>query len=211
MPYSPPTRATLRASISRDLRDSANNVFSTSEVNDLINWGIVEVNRVYPLAGIEDVDIIDDGNGSPVRVYGIDSVEISRVEIWRDGVFKEAVPQMGEMSNSGWDLFGSTFILPTWLALNDATDVVKVYGYQDRDPLDDDSDVLNSDPDAEMGIRIYSVMRGYQRLQNDRALFQQWLATPGNRDISPTQLDGMANTYLADWNRQRKQMRRIRR
>ena len=67
------------------------------------------------------------------------------------------------------------------------------------------------DAEAESAIRLYALMRGYQRLQQDRALFQQWLAIPGNKDISPTQLDGMANTYMADWHRHRNQMRRIRR
>jgi hypothetical protein len=77
--------------------------------------------------------------------------------------------------------------------------------------LTSDGDVLEGDAEAEMGVRLYAALTGYQRLQNDRALFQQWLAIPGNTDVSPTQLDGMANTYLSQWNRHRNHIRTLRR
>jgi hypothetical protein len=212
MGYTPPTLSTLVTSVLRDLRDGNSTAFSRQEVADLIGWAIVEVNRIYPKVAIEDLDVVDDGDGNPVRLWSdVSTVEVSRVEVWRNGVFREQVPQMGDASNSGWDLFGSNFMLPTWVTLDDALDTVKVYGYQNREWLEGDDDVLDSDPEAEVAVRLYAVSRGYQRLQNDRALFQQWLAIPGNKDISPTQLDGMANTYLADWNRHRQHARLLRR
>jgi hypothetical protein len=211
MAYTPPTLATLRASVQRDLKDSSAEVFLDAEIDDLINWGIVEVNRIYPLSEVEDVTVTDDDDGNALLIYTIGCSEVSRIEVWRDGVFREQVPPVMDYANSGWDLFGSTLTLPSWLTLDDTKDALKVYGYMDRDALTNNGDVAETDAEAEMAIRLYSVMRGYQRLQHDRALFQQWLAIPGNKDISPTQLDGMANTYLADWNRHRNQMRRIRR
>lgn len=211
MPYTPPSLATLRASVSRDLRDASNKTFSTNEVDDLIDWGFVEVNRIYPLMAIETVDITVDGDGNPVRVYTIESKEVSRVERWRDGAYSALVPDYQGDANSGWDLWGSTLTLPTWLELDANLDNLKVYGYQDREMLVNNSDIAETDAEAEAGIRTYAALMGYQRLQNDRALFQQWLSLPGNNDISPTQLQGMTNTYLAQWDRQRSQMRRIRR
>jgi hypothetical protein len=211
MPYTSPTLETLIASVSRDLRDKTNKVFTTTEVTDLINWGLVEVNRVYPLAQVETVDITAT-LGVIDRAYAIESREIYRVEVYRDGVFREQVPEGDEQSNTGWDLFGSTFTLPGYLSLDASRDSVKVYGYQDREMLGPSlSNVAETDAEAEMGLRLFATLTGYQRLQNDRALFQQWLALPGNNDISPTQLDGMANTYLAQWGRHRNQMRRLRR
>jgi hypothetical protein len=212
MPYTPPSLTTLIASTSRDLRDPANKVFSTQEVTDFINWGLVECNRAYPLAQVETVDITDLITPDKAdRVYVVASREIYRVEVYTDGEFREQVPEGVDYSNTGWDLFGSTLTLPTWLLLDPARDTVKVYGYLDRETLSAGGDIAETDAEAEMGLRLYATLTGYQRLQNDRAQFQQWLALPGNNDISATQLDGMANTYLGQWNRHRNQMRRLRR
>lgn len=211
MPYSAPTLLILRQSVSRDLRDSANASFSTAEVDDLIDLGFVEVNRVYPLQQIETVDVTLDVDSNVVRSYTIESREVSRIEVWRDGRFYRTVPQFVDEPNSGWDVWGSTLVIPNWLELDDTQDSLQVYGYQDREMLVLDGDVAETDAEAELGIRLFATMTGYQRLQNDRALFQQWLAVPGNNDISPTQLTSMANTYLAQWERHRNQMRRLRR
>jgi hypothetical protein len=180
-------------------------------VNDLINFGLVEVNRVYPLAQVETVDVTLDGDDKVVRVYTIESSEIQRVEVWRDGAFREQVPEMVEESNSGYDLFGATLTIPSWLTLDDQIDSIKVYGYADRALPSADGETLETDAEAEMALRLYATLLGYQRLQTDRAQFQQWMALPGNNDISANQLDGMANTYLAQWRQHRNQMRRVRR
>lgn len=211
MTYSAPTLTVLIASVSRDMRDPSNKVLTTTEVTDLINWGLIEVNRAYPLAAIETVDVTLDGNSNVVRQYTVESKEIYRVEVWRDAALRGQVTEGTGDSDSGWDLFGSTLTIPTWLVLDDAADSIKVYGYQDRDILSAGGDIAETDAEAEMAVRLFAVMSGYQRLQNDRAQFQQWMALPGNNDISPTQLDGMANTYLQQWNRHRNQMRRLRR
>lgn len=215
MVYTPPTKVMFREMVSRDLRDPDNAVFGPAEVDDLVNFGIVEVSRIYPVPLIEAVDVVltDPGDdASPVsRLYQLASREIYRIEVWRNGVFREQVPSQVDYSNSGWDFFGNTLVMPTWVALDPSRDVINVYGYQDRETLHDESDVAEVDPEAEMGVRLYATLTGYQRLQNDRAQFQQWLAIPGNNDISATQLDGITNTYLAQWNRHRNHMRTLRR
>lgn len=212
MPYASPTLNALIISVARDLRDPGYKVFSTTEITDLINWGLIEVNRVYPLARVEVVDVTKDpATLKPQRSYLVESNEIYRVEVWRSSAFREQVPEGDEQSNTGWFLFGNLFTLPSWLTLDDVQDGLRVYGYQERDMLTSGTAVAETDAEAEMGVRLYATLTGYQRLQNDRAQFQQWMSLPGNNDISPTQLDGMANTYLAQWNRHRNQMRRLRR
>ena len=212
MTYTQPTLSQLRDSVEQDLRDSSNEAFSTAEVDDLINEAIVEVNRLYPLPQIEDVDIVDtDEDGNVDRTYTITSTEVQRAEVWRDGEFRENLPEFDSVGNSGYDIWGSTLTLPTWVVLDEDTDTVKLYGYADRDYLSDDADVAEFDAEAEYAVRMYAKLRGYQSLQNDRALFQQWMKVPGNNDISPTQLDSMVNTYVGAWERQRGHLRRIRR
>ena len=212
MAYTQPTLAQLRDSVEQDLRDSSNEAFSTAEVDDLINEGIVEVNRVYPLQEIETVDIIDtDEDGNVDRTYTITSTEVQRAEVWRDGEFRETIPEIDTVGNSGWDIWGSTFTLPTWVVLDEDVDSVLLYGYGNRDYLSDDADVAEFDAEAEYAVRCFAKMRGYQALQNDRALYQQWLKAPGNNEMSPTQLDSMVNTYIAQWERQRSHLKRVRR
>ena len=212
MTYTQPTLSQLRDKVEQDLRDSDNEAFSTAEVDDLINQAIVEVNRVYPLLQVEDVDIIDtDEDGNVDRTYTVTSTEIQRAEVWRDGEFRENVPEIDTLGNSGFDLWGSTLTLPTWVVLDEDTDTVKLYGYADRAYLSDDADVAEFDAEAEYAVRLHSKLQGYQALQNDRALFQQWLKAPGNNEMSPNQLDSMVNTYIAQWERQRTHLKRIRR
>ena len=212
MAYTAPTLSQLRDKVEQDLRDSSNEAFSTAEVDDLINEAIVEVNRIYPLSQIETVDIIDtDEDGNVDRTYTITSTEVQRAEVWRSGEFRENIPEFDSIGNSGYDIWGSTLTLPTWVILDEDTDTVKLYGYTDRDFLDDDADVAEFDAEAEYAVRSYAKLRGYQALQNDRSLFQQWMKVPGNNDISPTQLDSLVNTYIGQWERQRGHLRRLRR
>lgn len=212
MAYTQPTLSTLRDAVERELRDSSNETFVTADIDTLINDAIAEVNGLYPLMAVEDVDIIDtDDDGNVDREYTVQSTEVSRAEVWRDGEFRETIPMYDGEGDSGWDLWGSSFIVPSYVVLDDEVDTIKLYGYQDRATLTDDADVLESDAMAESAIRTHAVLHGYQRLQNDRALFQQWLKAPGNNEISSTQLDGMVNTYIAQWERKRTQFRRLRR
>lgn len=212
MAYTQPTLLQLRDKVEQDLRDSSNEAFSTAEVDDLINEGIVEVNRVYPLQEVETVDIIDtDEDGNVDRTYTITSTEVQRAEVWRDGEFRETIPEIDTVGNSGFDIWGSTLTLPTWVVLDEDVDNVLLYGYTDRDYLSDDTDVAEFDAEAEFAVRLYAKLRGYQLLQNDRALMQQWLKAPGNNEMSPTQLDSMVNTYIAQWERARSHLKRVRR
>ena len=213
MVYTPPNRVTFRQMVSRDLRDANNSVFGPAEVDDLVNFGIVEVSRLYPVEAIEVVDVTTDvASGKVNYIYPTSCSEVWRVEVWRDGVLREQVPLGDENSASGWDAYAGRVSLPPFVTLDpDALDSVRVYGYQQRETLHADDDVAEVDPEAEMGVRLYATLRGYQKLQNDRAQFQQWLAIPGNNDISATQLDGMTNTYEAQWNRHRNHIRTLRR
>lgn len=211
MPYTPPNRVQFRQMVSRDVRDPNNTAFSAPEVDDLVNFGLNEVSRLYPVVGIEAVDVVNEADGKARRVYVVASDTIHKVEVWQDGAISYTIPEGLWETDSGWTLHGRTLIVPSWCYLEDiAGQVINVFGYQPRATLHADGEVANVDADAEMGVRLYASLTAYQRLQNDRAQFQQWLAIPGNNDISATQLDSLANTYLSQWERHRNHLRTLR-
>ena len=208
MPYSSPTRSALRTSISRDLHDADNKVFSAEEVNDLINMGIAELNRLVPTEALDTLTLTADTFN-----YEFDEriEEVLRVELWRADKFYGDIPHRDGGSNTGWDFFAHTLLLPTSMKFDETQDVVQWWGYQIRNPLDTDDDVLDSDLEGEMVVRAYTQFTCFQRLIASRALFQQWQTQANNSDVSATQLLGMASVYAGQWRDLRNRVRRLRR
>ena len=210
MAYAAPTYETLKASIAADLRDSNNKTFTEANIESYILFGMNEVNRLRPLQSVETVTLTETGTELDLQ-YAITIEDIRRIDVWRDSKFYSQLPRESGEPNSGWDVWGTTLTLPTWAGTLDVdTDELKVYGYGDRAIPTLDADVLEFDSEAETAVRLYARLRGYQALQNDRALFQQWMAQPQNNEISATQLDGIANSYQAEWERHRNRIRTLR-
>lgn len=211
--YVAPDQATLRASVSRDLHDLENKVFSTAEVNDLINEGIAEANLLLPKEYRATIALVDDQFEYDLP----DTVTaIFRVEMWRDtdGVmtFWRDLPRREDTATTGWDFFAGTLLIPTtWSWDTDEQDSLLVMGYQDRDPLSDDEETLDGTLQVELVIRSYARFTCFQRLIASRALFQQWQTSANNSDVSPTQLLGMASVYSREWRELRNRVRRLRR
>lgn len=183
--------------------------FASADIDDFINFGIAEVNRVYPLEGIEEL-AVDDRTQTE---YPVALTSIWRVEVWRSGEFWTRLnPNDSDTSRGGWELWdGSLFIPSLKNSLNENDDVIRCWGYRERDSLTADDDVLDSDLDAELGVRTYAAQQGYGRLLNDRSLFQQWQTQANNSDVSPTQLNGMFAVRSGEWDTLRNRIRRIRR
>jgi hypothetical protein len=102
-------------------------------------------------------------------------------------------------------------LVPSVWVIDADTDVLRVWGYSDRDALTDDADVLDADLNGEVIVRAYAKHRGFQNLLNDRALFQQWVTQSNNTDVSPTQLLGMYQVTDATWRDLRVRSRLMRR
>jgi hypothetical protein len=210
MAYSAPTYETLKAAVAADLRDPDNKTFSEANVESYILFALNEVNRVRPLHATQTItptetdDLLD-------LTYTLTVEDVRRIDILRDGRFYSEFPRENGEPNSGWEQWGTTLTIPTWAtSLDPDTDTLKVYGYGERTIPTDDADVLELDAESETAVRLYARLRGYQALQNDRALFQQWMAQPQNNEISATQLDGIANSYQAEWERHRNRIRIVR-
>ena len=212
MPYSAPPLSTLRQSLARDLRDPDKGTFTDSELTDLLNQATVEVGRVYPKQLTQELPVTIDGQ----EQYPCDARHAFRVEVIRNGEVVMGVPQNShpEHGQSGWDLHAGFLWLPTFVRNTlKATDspTIRVWGYYPRELMSADTDKADVDPEAEFGVRTYAVLLGYQRLQNDRMLFQQWLTNTGNSDVSPNQLAQTADLYQSQWREMRQRFRSLQR
>ena len=119
-----------------------------------------------------------------------------------------------EHAEDGWDFHAGTLFIPAYAAerLTPATTPnLRVWGYWERTVLTSDGETFDGDADAEYASRTYALMLGYQRLQNSRLLFQQWLTTTGNTDVSPNQLAQTADMYQSEWRAYRQRIRTIQR
>jgi hypothetical protein len=212
--YVPPDQETLRTSVSRDLHDVDNKAFATSEVNDMINQGIAEANLLMPKEYRDTVALVDSVFEYPLTPTVTD---IFRVEVWRNNQndvlsFYAHLPPKDEDSISGWEWYGGSLMIPTTTDIDtDSNDSLVVWGYQDRDPLLDDAEVLDGNLTAEYVVRAYCAFTAFQRLIASRSLFQQWQTQANNSDVSATQLLGMASVYSREWRELRMRVRRLRR
>jgi hypothetical protein len=204
----PPTLAQLRTSVSRDLRDTGNRTFLTAYVNDLINAGIEEVGRLYPVETIDSIDV-----AASTYAYATTLQQAFRCEVWRSGAFSALIPQAEEDSQSGWDLFAGQLLLPKGIidGLVPATDDLHLWGYDQRIQLVNDNDVSDLDSTAEWGVRHYARAQAFTLMNNDRALFKQWQGQSNNTDVTLSQLSQMVSLYTSEWDRQRNYLRRLRR
>jgi hypothetical protein len=194
--------------VARDIRDPLLSTFSEDQVNDFINGGMNEVNRVYPKEVIEDVTPVEDQ-----YAYSTAARNPFRVEFYRDNRLWKYLPHNeDESSGGGWDWFAEQLHLPSSHVDQVAPgDFWRVWGYGSRAQLEDDEQVADVDVDGEWGIRMYARWMAYQTMTQERSLFKQWQAQSQNTDISETQLQQLVMTYAQEWDRARNQLRRLRR
>ena len=211
MPYTAPTRDVLRAAILRDLRDPDGETFTEDEVNDLINHAVVEVGRIYPKQQVEELTITADGQ----TLYPTEAYSLFRVEVLQEDQTPSGIPlnRLDDSGEGGWDLHAGTLFVPQYVAqrLQADTHTLRIWGYWPRELFSGDTDVLDGDAETEYAVRTVATLNGYQRLQNDRLLFQQWLTNTGNTDVSPNQLAQTADMYQSQWREMRNRLRALQR
>jgi hypothetical protein len=211
MPYTAPTRDVIRTAVSRDLRDPDGETFTVDELNDLLNLAIVEVGRIYPKQQVEELTIDADGQS----VFPTEAYALFRVEVLQEGQTPSGIPLNGldASGEGGWDLHAGALYLPQFAArsLSADTHSLRIWGYWPRELFSEDTDVLDGDADTEFAVRTVATLNGYQRLQNDRLLFQQWLTNTGNSDVSPNQLAQTADMYQSQWREMRNRLRTLQR
>lgn len=211
MPYAPSDRETLRAAVARDLRDPDLGTFTADELNDLLNLALVEVGRIYPKQRV--MELTPDADEQ--AIFLCDASSLFRVEVLHEGQVLTGVPQNTDENTGegGWDLHAGNLYLPGFISRGIvATDhSIRAWGYWPRELFSSDSDVLDGDAETEYAVRTVATLNGYQRLQNDRLLFQQWLTNTGNTDVSPNQLAQTVDLYQGQWREMRNRLRTLQR
>jgi hypothetical protein len=211
MAYTPPARSTLRASVARDLRDPDYKTFTSQELDDLLNFAIVEVGRIYPKQGVVDMALSQDYQSA----YTTQATNLFRVEIVAEDYPPVGIPPNNyeNSGQAGWDLHAGTLYIPYSIAqrLSMTKHSLRIWGYWARELLYSDAETLDGDAEAEFAVRMVATLNGYQRLQNDRLLYQQWLTNTGNSDVSPNQLAQTADMYQSQWREMRNRLRTLRR
>jgi hypothetical protein len=204
------TLAELRTKVARDIRDPNFATFTTTQVDDFINGGMMEVSRVYPKEVVDDITPVAD-------TYAYDTTARTpfRVELYdQNGAFLAHIPMNGdESSQGGWEWFAEQVRLPQG-HVNEAVGSSyfwRVWGYGERAQLTADGQVADLDVDGEWGVRTYSRWMAYQTMAAERALFKQWQAQSQNTDITQSQMQAMVLTYSQEWDRARNHLRRLRR
>jgi hypothetical protein len=226
--YSPPTRVQLRGEVAQDLRDTALTTFLPAEIDDFVNEGIAELNAVKPVEALESYPVeVDDGLGNitiDTGSYIVGLSDIFNVELTVPGVDAIVIPHNANdlipRERNGWDLFAGRLrlsvywgrVVERYEASYPGTGLaISAWGYALRDPLTTDAQVAEFDLEDEHFVRVYARMRGFERLSQDRSLFQQWQTQTNNSDVSATQLTNMAQGSESEISRLRRRMYVIRR
>lgn len=225
MAYDAPTRSEMRVAALRSLRDPGGSVFASDVVNgfidealsDLGNYRAKEAHEVadWPLSVVPPVPF-----SSFVAVWMVQS----RVAVGDNpgDVRVTTIPVTGHGSGdarAGWEFYQHQVVLSdSWVArLTAITDQgrtceLAVWGYADRDLPVNDADVLDLEDNTDyLCVLNHCKHLGFELLNHDRSLYQQWLAATNNTDVSPTQLQGMAASAEQTFDRMRSRNVRLRR
>jgi hypothetical protein len=222
MPYSPPTLAELRTTVARSLRDVNGDVFTDADLNDFIYEAIADLSAYRPVPSIEHWEWGEEAIVGNQPMF-VDLTYIWHVEVFIANQAQFMIPpnEQGYHYRNGWEMFGVDERLRLsayWYAVLDqmfyaglSPDIV-MYGYREHFQPGADDDVLDlQSMTDELCVRLYARMAGFNRLNHDRGLYQQWLAATNNTDVSPTQIQGMLAQADDTYTRQRRRATLIRR
>jgi hypothetical protein len=202
------TLSDIRTQVARDLRDSSNNTWSTTELNDLINQGLDALADFYPLEIVSTFATVSSG----VFSYSASSfTNVYRVDIYSSaGSYTGTLPAgIGDGPDSGWELHGGVIYLPPNWTL-DAGSTLTAFGYGRYIQLSADTSTTDADTAGVNAVRIFCQAEAFGRLLADRAAFQQWQASPGNTDTTLLGLSQVAFSWRRRWQEEQRRLRRLR-
>ena len=197
----------LRTTVSRRLRDSANGTWSVAEIDDLINQGIDEIADFYPKEIVQTIGTVAASTYS----YSASSFSsIYRLDIYTSaGSYRDTFPAGIGGANSGWELHGGILYLPPAYSFT-ATDTLQAWGYGRYIQLSASTDTTDLSQSGIWALVTYCQAEGFAQLVGDRALFQQWQASPGNSDVTAVVLGQLASAAQGRWRNQQRRLRRMR-
>jgi hypothetical protein len=231
--YEPPTRLTFKTTLQRALRDPGGQVFPSATLDDFIDEALMDMSAYRPKDAYRSMSwMVDSGSVPPDVTEGLSDVwqVIARLTsnkyetgdplpyTYRPSLF---IPHVDYTDGrAGWDFIGEGLAitqlwadkLRKWAEQANEPVTLAIRGYAHRLlPTSDNSylDFLN--PIDQYCVLQHCKFLGFQMLNADRALYQQWLAATNNTDVSPTQLQGMLGQAEATYDRVRHRNTIIRR
>ena len=223
----PPTRGEMKAVLTRALRDEGQ-VFTSEVLNDFIEEGLSDLSLFRPAETHFTVPF-QPGLSATSGLDPADYAELTY--LWQVEAYAEQSDMMpmvipyvssGESPyRNGWHFYTNEIGLSSWwyVYLRNLVDLsptgnvfIHLFGYRDRRfPAADDELLDLIDNIDHLCLLRHCKMLGFQLLEADRGLYQQWLAATNNTDVSPTQLQGMRGQAEQSYERLRKQSARPRR
>jgi hypothetical protein len=211
------TYGELQTKVSRALRDEGHKTFPVAVVQDMIQAGWAEIDRIAPERFMEQITPVDDTLTYTLRTaefdQAVDEIEVFRVEVWDtsttpDRPFRFVEPAASHptgltYSQAGWFLWGGQLSLPNRVVdmIDPLTHVIKVWGYSPWPPVTSDLDVLPFGKALEEAITLYTFIEAARRLLANRTLFTQWQTRSNNTDVTPAALMNDLNMAQDDWRR----------
>jgi len=202
------TLANLITYVSQDLRDSANNTWSSSEVTDLINAGIDTLSDLKPFEKIDTTTI-----SAGVKTYALPSSLslVYRVDVYTtSGSYSWTIPPaQGDGPNAGWEVHASILHLPpsvNWTA----GETLRLYGYGRYVQLAASSSTTDLDTALIWALRAWCKVEAFQQLIADRVRYEQWQVSSANIDVTPIALGQLWLSSRRRWEQEQQRLRRMR-
>jgi hypothetical protein len=223
MPFESPTLSAMRTVVLRSLRDPDGDVFPTETITDFICQALSDLSDYRPKE-VSIVQVWPIVDLDPPPFAGLTAVWMVQYRVAYDAntIRTTTIPPAGNAagdSRAGWSFWDKQVLLPPMYAsrmtaISNAgwpTEMV-VWGYGDRDQPVVDEDVLDLEDSSDyLCVLNHCKHLGFELLNHDRALYQQWIAATNNTDVSPTQLQGMSAVAEQTYDRTRRHNIRLRR
>lgn len=203
------TLSQLITSVSSDIRDPSNKVWTTTEVTDMINAGIDDVGQYYPRELVDYSLAILAATYS----YAVPSPlsHVFRVDVHNSGdsyMYTMPAGDSGER-NTGWEQHaGILFLPPNYMP--DVGAKLRLLGYGPYIQLSASTQTTDMDTSAQWAMRQYCQMEAYNRLITDRSTFQQWQGATNAEDSSLIALWRNVAQIQRSYNAGRNQLRHAR-
>lgn len=201
------TLSDLRTYVARDLRDTTNSTWSTTELDDFINQGIDELATFYPKEIVSTIGTVSAG----VVSYAVSSyTNIYRIDQYSGTTFMGSLAHgVGEGPDSGWELHaGVLWLPPTYPPPTGYT--LRAYGYGPYVQLSASTQTTDLDTSGIWAVRVFAQVEGFAHLLADRAKFKQWQTDQQNTDVGLLQMNQLYGVAASRWARQVNRLRKIR-
>lgn len=206
--------------LASDLRDPSNLVFTTTQLGDFINEGVIEVGRLAPARFQQDIPFVANTLGYTLQ-GGDPEIEVKRVEVWDSSYTPDryvlqapaaSASQAGVGGGSvGWEVWDGKLYIQNSLAswLDASRHILRVWGYGPYALVSGATEMPMS-TELEWAVRKYARVIALESMLQQRNLFTQWQTTAQNNDTSPASLMQQLSAARADWLRLAAKIVRIR-